>query len=242
MVDIWRRALEELLSDIVGTILFGPAALFSTLNMSLMCGLDDTPEEATDYYPPWRTRLRAVLAVCDEQGGFFPVDESTFPRDGSAHRASQINAVVSVIRSLAAEKADEQALQRDPLVALAYRSLEKWLAAGKTHLKALLDAASAGANGTIIRQRLPTLIERLDQQLPPNEYDIPHGPPQRAGLAEILNAAWYHRLTWPRTNDEQPLAERMATALDKRQAMNQLTLKAIEYSDLAAWFATEKPD
>lgn len=64
----WRRALEELLSDAVGAILFGPAALFSTLDMALQDGYDIRPEKETNYYPPWRYRLRRVLQIVDAQG------------------------------------------------------------------------------------------------------------------------------------------------------------------------------
>ena len=92
-VSFWERALEELLSDVAGTILFGPAALFSTLEMAMQQGMDLAPTAESNFYPPWRKRLRVIVEVLNtlEDSQFFPVDETLFLSADSKDRATRVN-------------------------------------------------------------------------------------------------------------------------------------------------------
>jgi hypothetical protein len=71
----WERGLEELLSDIVGAILFGPAAIYASLDLAVQQGLDFEPSSHNSFYPPWRMRIREILKILDAPDGdrFFPI-------------------------------------------------------------------------------------------------------------------------------------------------------------------------
>jgi hypothetical protein len=170
---IWRRALEEILSDVAGAMLFGPAAVFSTYDMSLMFGFDDAPDAQTEYYPPWRTRLRAVLEACDEEGGYFPIEPGTFVSGDPVRRAKRLNANLAVIRTATADDSDKRVLRLNPLVELCYRDLGRWIAEGKKHLTEVCSLGPLSVHASDLNSRLPALIQRLDERLPPNEYDSP---------------------------------------------------------------------
>ena len=78
-LNFWVRGLEELLSDIVGAILFGPAAIFACLELAIQQGIDIMPSENNSFYPPWRMRIREVLKIIDNYGeGYFPLRNSNF--------------------------------------------------------------------------------------------------------------------------------------------------------------------
>lgn len=121
ILDAWRRALEELLSDCVAVALFGPAALFSSHNILMIGGWDQVPT-APDWYPPSRMRIRVALRTA-ERLGFFP--ES--PSDNRNVPVSVIYEQLQKYKSLVESDTDQRALNSTFELKLAYGFVSRCL-------------------------------------------------------------------------------------------------------------------
>lgn len=229
----WRRALEELLSDLVGAIMFGPAALFSTFEMAWQSGYDVCPSQHNNYYPPWRLRLRTVLGAVTSLGAFFPVSHSNFGKHSALERAAKLNGHWEAIVGVAECADDVYALGKNPFAALAYRDLPAWLEEGKKYL--LLECGMAKRHRQLkpsnLLSVLSVLIERLDSGIPPNAIEKTLDDRTRVRLVHIINAAWYAKLS--RLEVAVVDGRLDADALKARSRRNRLTIKAIQFADLA---------
>jgi dCTP deaminase len=240
----WERAMEEILADVVGALLFGPAALFSTFDIAVQSGFDIAPSERHEYYPPWRTRIREVLGIVDEvAGGLLSVKGELFRMNAPMSlamraedlgldrdsRAALVNDRINTIRTTAASTTDETAINRSALAKIAYSALRRYLDLATFDVKDVIG-------GRIVNEKqllasLPTLIERLDAGVTPNaEHDMPSRKLSKVGLVDVLNSAWYHKASL--TIAPMPAADRELFELVRSQR-NRLTLKAIEYAHLA---------
>jgi hypothetical protein len=74
-------------------------------------------------------------------------------------------------------------------------------------------------------------VDRLNNGIPPNAIERGVDERQPAEMVEIINAAWFHKIGWSETifNKDQTFNENIYFL---RNRMNNLTLKAIEYSDV----------
>lgn len=244
----WERAMEEVLADAVGAVLFGPAALFSTFDVAVQSGFDLAPSPRNNHYPPWRTRLREVLRVVEGVAPNTLIASSEMFRMGApvalmeqaerlgidgASRAARVNERIATIRDIAASGNDAAAINNYVYAKIAYSTLQSYVASATDDIKRLLGKRVFDERR--VRPALPLLIERLDAGIPPNaEHDRPSRRLSRVGVVEVLNSAWYHKasLALPApTDDDRDVFERV------RSQRNRLTLKAIEFTHLA----TEHP-
>jgi hypothetical protein len=231
----WERAVTELLADVVGATLFGPAALFSALEMAIQQGFDAPPARETEYYPPWRLRLRLIWETLQPiRAGFFPVQPQAFPGPGAKKRADRINQRYDLVKEIIEQTTDIDAVQEQPVVAIAYRQVMPLVQSKRRHL----------LSGPLVRHRVKAsqlytttrpLIERLDHGVPPNVILEDSTRSQPANLVQIINAAWFHKVSWEHTDflTDDKTSEAWRTT---RNRLNNLTLKAIEFSDLALSF------
>jgi hypothetical protein len=233
----WRRALEELLSDATAVFLFGPAALLSILDLAIQNHLDETPEAATNYYPPWRMRLRHSLLLLDEQGGWFPVPVELFR--GHADRARRVNDRVTLIRSLVGSDLDQTEINKSRLAHIAYREVGAVIAEGHAFLLETSKLAAHRPSAHAVYERLPILVERLDHQIPPNAFEQSLEDDRIASFAEIINASWLHKVST--TPFDAVTGQFDSTAVEARNLMNNLTLKAIEFAHLETEYGQWKP-
>lgn len=240
----WERAMEEILADMVGALLFGPAALFSTFDIAVQSGFDIPPSERNEYYPPWRRRIRHVLRIVDEIAtDLLSIKPDLFrmaapmslaERAGRLgldreNRARLVKDRISTIRTTASATDDELAINVIPLARVAYSVLEKYLDKAALELRTLL-----GSHVVIqkpLLSKLPILIERLDSGVTPNaEHDMPSRKLSKISLVDVLNTAWYHKASLSIAPVESK--DRNTFELIRSQR-NRLTLKAIEYAHLA---------
>lgn len=236
-LSYWRRALEELLSDATAVFLFGPAALLSMLDLAIQNPLDEVPEAATKYYPPWRTRLRNALLLLDQEDGWFPAPDSLFR--GDAARAARVNDRFTYIRSLVAVDSDTTAINSAKLAQIAYREVAALMGSGHEFMLKTSKLAAQRPKATKIYERLPILVERLDHHIPPNAFEETLDDVRVADFAEILNATWFHKVS---TGPFDPISgEFDDKAIDARNLINNLTLKAIEFAHLATEYREWKP-
>ena len=243
-LSFWSRALEEILSDIVGAILFGPAALFSTLELSIQIGFDLPPSKRNNYYPPWRTRIREVFKVVgDVARGLLEVDASLFKMESpvalipiseklglsAASRANLINDRIQTIRDIVASDADKAQIGKDPFAKIAYSALSPYITKNTRLIKTAVGKKAFSQKS--IKDSLPALIERLDAGITPNaEHDMPSRSPSHVGLVEVLNSAWYHKASLSMSTAGVPDLKLLESIRAQR---NRLTLKSIEYTFLS---------
>jgi dCTP deaminase len=229
----------------VGAILFGPATLFSTLEMAVQQDYDDPPSEKTNFYPPWRMRLREVLRIVESgEKSFFPIDASLFRSQDALERAERVNGRYEMVQSLCQARSDVNRISA-PLAKLAYSKVEAGVREGTDFL--LKDCGLGNKKNRATREtvfkNMATLIDRLDHDIPPNALERSINDRAQVGLVEIINAAWFHRasLLSPVLTQEGVLDENL---IRQRKRANRLTLKAIEFAGLAGdyWKANRVKD
>jgi dCTP deaminase len=246
----WSRALKEILSDVVGTILFGPAALFSTLEIAVQSGFDLAPTRSNNYYPPWRTRIREILNVVDALAGDLLSVESAmfkipvpFSLKGvggalgltSEKRADFVNERVQTIRALAAESSDRIQIDKYRPSKIAYDALPEYI---KKHTESIISIIGKNAfKKSSLKRLLPALIERLDAGITPNaEHDMPSKAGASVGLVEVLNSAWYQKVSLS-SPQSSSYVEQFETLRSQR---NRLTLKSIDFTFLSSQYPKTK--
>ncbi|HEX9942009.1 MAG TPA: dCTP deaminase [Thermoanaerobaculia bacterium] len=233
--EYWARALEEILSDIVGAILFGPAALFSTLEMACQQDYDIPPSPGSSFYPPWRTRLREVLNIIEMgDAPFFPINASLFRSRDAFERAERVNEKYGMVKRLCQETSDIKKITAR-IARLVYGKLGTSVREGTVFLIEDCGLGKRGRRATAKRifKNMAALIDRLDHDIPPNGLERSINDRTQVGLVEIINAAWFHRvsLVSPVLTKAGTLNEK---STEQRKRANRLTLKAIEFAGLAA--------
>lgn len=224
---VWQKGLEEILSDIIGSFLFGPAVLFSTLEFALqdLNGLDKLPGEDNNYYPPWRMRLRNISEAISALK-LFPLQEDSFK---SKSVVISIMKRVNLIEEIAKEKFDKENIEKDPILNISYEEIGKDIVIAKEIYKEKLKALSVKLSD--FYKHLPHLIDKIDYGIPPNAYEKSINEREPATVVEIINAAWFHKLSWKdHLFDEKGNFRK--EVCEKRDKMNRLALKALEYSDI----------
>lgn len=240
----WSRALEEILSDIVGAVLFGPAALFSTLEIAAQIGFDLPPSARNKFYPPWRTRIREVFKVVEGIArGLLRVDSTLFKMSvptaltpvseklalSATKRADLINDRVQTIKELIASDEDLTQIKQNAFAAIAYTGLGEFIIRHTSSIKQIIGKRAFSERS--LHDLLPVLIERLDAGITPNaEHDMPSRRPARVGIVEVLNSAWYHKASLSTSATDAQTVELMEVVRAQR---NRLTLKSIEYTFLS---------
>jgi hypothetical protein len=231
-INLWTRAVEELLSDLAGVFMFGPAALFAALEWAVQEGYDLPPDD--DLYPPWRMRLRTILAELRDQKDWFPVPESVF--SGDKDRVARVNRRITLIEELVAGDSDQVEIAQVPIAKIAYDGIHADIKAGIKHLLDTCNLSKDRPTAKDLYSALPDLISRLDAMIPPNAFESSLDDERIASFVEIVNAAWFHRVSL----DALATDVSVEVLAAQRDRLNNLTLKAIEFSDLASSYKTWK--
>ena len=225
---IEKRLYNELLSDVVGAIIFGPAMLFSMYEFSQQFDIDITPENNNNFYPPWRARLRIIYNTIIK---FIPSFQ-TYRDMNSEHLYFDINLLNRLIKieEIINKTSDLDRMKiENNLTFIIYTQVTTII--DNTLLnKLLIDLDRNNFNEDKFFDRINKLSIRLKNCIPPNttnDLDIN----ANASLDEIINSAWKNRLSWEAEifDDEGNFNEKY---LYERKKLNKLTLKAIEYANL----------
>ncbi|MBI5409967.1 MAG: hypothetical protein HZA14_11425 [Nitrospirae bacterium] len=237
----WQRGLEEILSDIIGALLFGPAMLFSALEIAIQYDIDCIPSSKNNYYPPWRLRLREILKILlDSSEEFFPLPKSIFI---SEKIIESVNKRFALIKDITQKENDKEAIHNDPILKLAYREIDKDISQSIPRFKVDEQIKKSIIKSSDLYRSLPHLIERIDNGIPPNAYENTINDRKHAELVEIINAAWFHKIAWEDNifNSDGSFNKDICK---KRDILNRLTLKAIEYADIEKEYREKigKPD
>lgn len=222
-----ERALNELIADIAAVMLFGPCFLFALWQIPLLSDLGDCePSAASQYYPPWRDRLRIIIDNAD---------------------LGLLRDAALILRDYGGSFIDtEQAL--DQYIANVKEFTEKPVdrSGWKLHLKVVYDVIMRHLEelGEWVRGRignmryrgdplsLARLCRDLENRIPPSLI-TEEGAEQETDFRDILNAGWLYHIVQFRpsmTND----------TVFTYTILNKLILKAIESSYLLKHYRGNK--
>jgi hypothetical protein len=233
ITTIWQRGLEELLSDMIGCFLLGPAVLFANMDFALqdLNGFDTKPTEDNLFYPPWRMRLRNILVLLKDLS-ILPVPRDKFQ---VPEIADAVNRRLHFLEEIASNDSDKKEIEDDAYTKIAYVEIEQDLQEAKPRLRKELSSLIS----TEFYDRLPHLVERLELGIPPNAWEISIDERQAATVLEIINAAWFHKLSWSDSMFDK-IGNAESDIYKKRSRMNRLTLKALEYAFIENEYMTSK--
>lgn len=216
VLQVRLRAIEELVSDYVGFLIFGASAVFAMHDL-LWTGDWDAPPAAEEWYPPSRMRLRLMLDHMEASNAI-----ATFAK-GEDKRAQEYGAsVLSFVeqaKQIVAVPSDQDKIKADPVLSIAYEWMEKGLPKAFEFAKNRVKDVLFDMN-SVVRQ-LPELLHRLELGVPPNETGDSLNPQSVDFRASIL-AAWIYKIHGQDSTGNVLSAE----ALDK---LNLQTLLAVEY-------------
>lgn len=187
---IWERAVEEILCDLAGAAVFGPAALMSLFSMGITENLDLPPEEPT-YYPSWRNRFRAVrdrvLATCRS---FRP----SYSKTGNAQDYGRpYDEFLDLFETVCNDQA--KGAELNPLAKIAYKEVERVLDSGWAFVQDRVGESIWQTSAEDVAK----LVDRLERKIPPSEIEEdddnknPFRPPAFESIviaAAIYDASW----------------------------------------------------
>lgn len=217
VLEIRKRALEELISDAVGILLFGPSAFFAMFEVLWVGNWDSKPKNDS-WYPPSRLRIRLGLQLLDDLGWLRAIDQMK----GDAVAGSYAEAVIDFLneaKALSATVTDEQLINGEPVLKVAYDWMHGTLPDAINFSKQRVQAMTFTVDKCT---DLPGLIERLQLGVPPNELGDPLRP-VTVDYRSALFAAWSFKLRGLKPGSPDLLSER------ETDRLNQNTLRAVEY-------------
>jgi len=124
VLEVRKRALEELISDAVGILIFGPSALFSMFEL-LWSGNWDAKPAPDDWYPPSRMRMRLMLKLLEDLGwaqAFSTLAQGSI----SPPYIATAQGFIDEAKNLVLVTSDESAIDRDQILKIAY----DWMRSG----------------------------------------------------------------------------------------------------------------
>ena len=182
-----KYGFVELLCDMLGVHILGLSALAANMEFSARFSLDVSPLQGSNYYPPWRYRLRKMLRYCAPDLN---------SNEGMGYPNQEISAFIEWLRDgerLAAGDDDTLVIQSNVVTREAYGFISAHWDEAAQKVTAMLPVTLSKPyrlhehHGLIAK-----LIERLRQGVPPNETRHLSGQP--ATFQDILIAAWAYKV------------------------------------------------
>lgn len=218
VLQVRRRALQELISDAVGILLFGPSALFAFFEF-LWSGNWDVCPSNPEWYPPSRMRIRYMLSQLDNLGfenEFVKIREQA----GVAKYIDAVQKYIAESRRVAANNTDTTAIDNNQVLKIAYEWMQKSL--GKAISFATVEMKRITFNPSPAVNQLPALLKRLELGVPPNEIGDPLKP-QVVDYRNSLLAGWIYKLGgMTQSND-------LIKSSKETERLYMQTIRAIEY-------------
>lgn len=185
VLQIRKRAMEELVSDAVGILIFGPSAFFAMFE--LLWGASwDAPPVQSEWYPPSRMRIRLMLRLMDD----LKILDDLWLIKGEVNVGAYVDATrgfVEQARELVKDHSDEDAINGDMVLKIAYDWMNTSLADAIRFAQDRTGSMSFRVQPAV--EQLSSLIRRLELGIPPNEVGDPKAPVTVDYRTSLL-AAW----------------------------------------------------
>ncbi len=224
--EIWKKGLNELAADFVGVLLFGPSFLMSLYFFSVNQNIDDIPKKESNYYPPRRLRLRLIYNYL-EKGDYLN------PSNVPLQLQECFKQFIQSIKKTISKKADEENIKNNDLCNIVYHKLIfKELDELKNEIYNSINQHALTVKD--LYSNMDDLMERLENQIPPNAIEENLYDHKLCSVAEILNSSWIYNLCYngELLNDDNISSD----LLHFKDLLDRITLKGIEFSDLEKQF------
>jgi hypothetical protein len=220
VLEIRRRGLEEIISDLSGLYLFGPAFLFALNEFAYEDVLDDLPS-LDQYYPPWRYRYRECIKVFDETNasrlGTFLGNEVPGPQVKESFEAR-----IDYLKAITRNEEDLKAIAGDQIMKRAYEEIESTLPRAPSFILEQLGSLVYSLDSA--KGDFPVLLQRLATGVPPNE-----GPKGTSDCRSAFTIGWLVRLA----KIPIPFDPGSTWKHEHHLALNRLVHKAVEYTEIS---------
>lgn len=227
--NLWMKGFEEIVSDIIGTLLFGPSFLFALFESIFQNNfpLDNLPDYKNKFYPPWRTRLRYIYNLCYELK-FFPIPNNIFQNNQAVIKS--INKRINSIKKNIDTQKDIKTLFSEEDIKIAYEQIFSSIENLKKHLIKIFKNITFDSND--FYNKVENLIYRIKNGITPNEIMNSQSVIENVNLFEIIAAGWFYKIG---INNNIKNQNKVDETYSLMETNNRLILKAIEYS-----YITEK--
>lgn len=194
----WRRALEELLSDMACVEIFGPAGLLA-MNAFSACSVKNTiPEPANNFYPSWQYRLEIVWKnFIDED-----ILDTLCSSIKNKEIAQSFRSETERIKSLVDKKEGDKLVKSHKHAKIAYSEIDKVLPEAVAFVKNTIPSDIGKWYDADVLEHIPELVERLENGIPPNEIILEIDEENEkyktkpATLSGIIIAGWIYETYW----------------------------------------------
>lgn len=201
MVLVLRiRALQELISDYVGVLCFGPSALFSMHEIFLSSSLDTLPKSPA-YYPPPRYRLRLTLKACKDLG-FEETISKLVSSAGQEDIGKAARGLLGQADKITSITTDLNAISADALMKLVFDWVDGTINQAFDHARKRLTAIIYTAQ--LADAELPELLQRLQIGVPPNEIGDA-GAPKVVDPRSAILAGWLVKICGKKKSARGPV-------------------------------------
>lgn len=194
----WRRALEELLSDMACAEIFGPAGLLA-MNAFSACSVKNTiPEPANNFYPSWQYRLEIVWKEFIDENILNTLCSSIKNKE----IAQSFRSETERIKFLVDKKEGDKLVKSHKHAKIAYSEIDKVLPEAVAFVKSTIPADIGKWYDADTLEHIPDLVERLENGIPPNEIILEIDEKNEkyktkpATLSGIILAGWIYETYW----------------------------------------------
>ena len=220
LIDIRKRGMEELISDCVSVMIFGPSALFAFYDVLVPDGLDNPPMP-NEYYPPSRYRLRIAWRIMNEFGYHKELIDMCKTNCG-VDSGRKIQLFIEHLEKLVEVESDVETLNEIPVLRVSYEWIDKVIDKAIIFSKECITEIIYPSE--LIKKEVPGLLERISLGLPPNEIGMPSDKNIVDWRSAIL-ASWIYKIIGLKITGSG--TENINSKdIDRLQS---ITLKAIEY-------------
>jgi hypothetical protein len=236
VVQIRKRFIEEIISDLFCLKLFGPATLFAFLEVATFDKNFDSFDE-NSLHPPWRTRLRILMEAIEWQdyNESFKKYTEFFDEEWAPKAIEVFENDMLFIDRIVKDRVDEKNIRDYNLTRIAYNSVNESL----IDIKQFLDERIGDYLSYSIDElckRILFSIQRLYHDIPPNEFEEDKAV-YISDLKTIFNAGWLYKRTFLSSIFK---AKKQDVFFDDLDKLNRLILKGIELSDINESFSQYK--
>lgn len=218
--QVRKRAMEELISDFVGLLVFGPSALFASYEVFSLDDLDAAPRP-NQYYPPSRYRLRFLSQIVKAEGYADELVNAVRTQNRSHRSATEAH--LRSIHDMTVDQSDLSGLNSNPIIKIAYEWAAESLQEASSFVKQTLPPELV-YTAQSVRNDVAELIERLMLGIPPSELARFPDSVSPAWQSTLL-AGWVYRLEGKKYDSA---GSEVACDDDDFLNVNTLCLRALE--------------
>ena len=224
ILQIRKRALEELISDFVGYFLFGAGAILALAEVATTDLWDTLPSAQNDYYPPWRFRLREVLRLASADDFQSAVNALDGGEPNASIRVASVKRLHD-LQQIASATADLQAIDADEQVKRAYQDISAVLNSVPDFVARQLGSVRYPL--VDFSKFISPLLSRLALGLPPDDVGA-----SAMDFRLAMTAGWLYRLA----RLPIPYNAGRPWESDDDDTLNRLVLKGVESIQLNSEF------